>query len=94
MVSLSAVEVEEGCDVSCPLAPGVFDVVMIVGALRPGFVPVSVIRELCLAAKPGNQHAAPTEGHVTVSHSCRSLGFWTSLTSTQLHCLGRIRQGS
>ncbi|TNN25121.1 Williams-Beuren syndrome chromosomal region 27 protein [Liparis tanakae] len=26
---------------------------MIVGALRPGFVPVSVLRELCLAAKPG-----------------------------------------
>ncbi|KAF1388569.1 hypothetical protein PFLUV_G00091660 [Perca fluviatilis] len=30
-----------------------FDVVMIVGALRHGFVPVSVVRELCYAAKPG-----------------------------------------
>nr|ACQ57855.1 Williams-Beuren syndrome chromosomal region 27 protein [Anoplopoma fimbria] len=36
-----------------PAQTGVFDVVMIVGALRDGFVPVSVIRELCLAAKPG-----------------------------------------
>ncbi|XP_078100614.1 methyltransferase-like protein 27 [Sander vitreus] len=30
-----------------------FDVVMIVGALRDGFVPVSAVRELCYAAKPG-----------------------------------------
>ncbi|XP_068586090.1 methyltransferase-like protein 27 isoform X2 [Cebidichthys violaceus] len=36
-----------------PAETGMFDVVMIVGALRDGFVPVSVIRELCLAAKPG-----------------------------------------
>ncbi|TNN34074.1 Williams-Beuren syndrome chromosomal region 27 protein [Liparis tanakae] len=36
-----------------PAQPGVFDLVMIVGALRDGFVPVSVVRELCLAAAPG-----------------------------------------
>ncbi|XP_033836572.1 methyltransferase-like protein 27 [Periophthalmus magnuspinnatus] len=30
-----------------------FDVVTIVGALYPGFVPVKVVRELCHAAKPG-----------------------------------------
>ncbi|XP_030284392.1 methyltransferase-like protein 27 [Sparus aurata] len=32
---------------------GVFDVVILVGALSPGFVPVSVVRELCHATKPG-----------------------------------------
>ncbi|XP_008302870.1 Williams-Beuren syndrome chromosomal region 27 protein-like isoform X2 [Stegastes partitus] len=36
-----------------PAQPGVFDVVIIVGALRHGFVPVSIIRELHAAAKPG-----------------------------------------
>ncbi|XP_075937203.1 methyltransferase-like protein 27 [Anarhichas minor] len=36
-----------------PAQTGMFDAVMIVGALRDGYVPVSVIRELCLAAKPG-----------------------------------------
>ncbi|XP_030013731.1 methyltransferase-like protein 27 [Sphaeramia orbicularis] len=36
-----------------PAQTGVFDVVIIIGALDPGFVPVSVIRELCNAAKPG-----------------------------------------
>jgi len=54
------VQVEEGCvcwgsEKFSPLAPGVFDVVMIVGALRDGFVPFSVVRELCLAAAPGTQ---------------------------------------
>ncbi|XP_024917251.1 methyltransferase-like protein 27 [Cynoglossus semilaevis] len=36
-----------------PAEPGKFDVVMIVGALRPGLVPISVIEELYKAAKPG-----------------------------------------
>uniref|UniRef100_A0A673AIZ1 Methyltransferase-like protein 27 n=1 Tax=Sphaeramia orbicularis TaxID=375764 RepID=A0A673AIZ1_9TELE len=36
-----------------PAQTGVFDVVMIVGALYPGFVPVRTIRELHNAAKPG-----------------------------------------
>ncbi|XP_034409975.1 methyltransferase-like protein 27 [Cyclopterus lumpus] len=36
-----------------PAQTGFFDVVMIIGALRDGFVPFGVIRELCLAAKPG-----------------------------------------
>ncbi|XP_037639625.1 methyltransferase-like protein 27 [Sebastes umbrosus] len=36
-----------------PTQTGWFDVVIIVGALRDGFVPVSVVRELCDAAKPG-----------------------------------------
>ncbi|XP_028437473.1 methyltransferase-like protein 27 isoform X2 [Perca flavescens] len=36
-----------------------FDVVMIVGALRDGYVPVSVVRELCYAARPG--------GHICMS---------------------------
>ncbi|XP_036971785.1 methyltransferase-like protein 27 [Acanthopagrus latus] len=36
-----------------PAQTGVFDVVIIVGALDAGFVPVSVVRELCHAAKPG-----------------------------------------
>ncbi|XP_056295807.1 methyltransferase-like protein 27 [Pseudoliparis swirei] len=45
-----------------PAQTGVFDLVMIVGALRQGFVPVSVIRELCLAAKPG--------GYICMSRIC------------------------
>ncbi|KAM6995251.1 methyltransferase-like protein 27 [Tautogolabrus adspersus] len=36
-----------------PAQTGAFDLVVIVGALRDGFVPVSVIRELWQAAKPG-----------------------------------------
>lgn len=36
------------------LVLGTFDVVIIAGALDTGFVPVSVVRELCQATKPGN----------------------------------------
>nr|XP_046256544.1 methyltransferase-like protein 27 isoform X2 [Scatophagus argus]XP_046256545.1 methyltransferase-like protein 27 isoform X2 [Scatophagus argus] len=36
-----------------PAEPGTFDLAIIVGALRDGFVPVSVVRELCDAIKPG-----------------------------------------
>ncbi|XP_060936796.1 methyltransferase-like protein 27 [Limanda limanda] len=36
-----------------PAQTGVFDVVMVAGALCAGFAPVSVVRELCHAAKPG-----------------------------------------
>ncbi|XP_068425390.1 methyltransferase-like protein 27 [Clinocottus analis] len=36
-----------------PAQTGAFDVVIIVGALDPGFVPVTIVRELCHAAKPG-----------------------------------------
>ncbi|KAK5921525.1 hypothetical protein CgunFtcFv8_018883 [Champsocephalus gunnari] len=36
-----------------PAQTGVFDVVMLVGGLGAGFAPVSVVRELCHAAKPG-----------------------------------------
>nr|XP_040022036.1 methyltransferase-like protein 27 [Gasterosteus aculeatus aculeatus] len=36
-----------------PAKIGAFDVVIMVGALDPGFAPVSVVRELCQAAKPG-----------------------------------------
>ncbi|XP_062279061.1 methyltransferase-like protein 27 [Scomber scombrus] len=49
-----------------PAQPGRFDVVIIVGALGVGFAPVSIIRELCQAAKPGGyvcmargQHTGP-----------------------------------
>lgn len=35
------------------MVSGAFDVVIMVGALDPGFAPVSVVRELCQAAKPG-----------------------------------------
>ncbi|KAK9522328.1 hypothetical protein VZT92_018802 [Zoarces viviparus] len=44
-----------------PAQTGMFDVVMIVGGLRYDHVPVSVIRELCLAAKPG--------GHICMSRN-------------------------
>lgn len=37
------------------MVSGMFDVVIIVGALDAGFVPVSAVRELCQAAKPGDQ---------------------------------------
>ncbi|CAL1612105.1 unnamed protein product [Knipowitschia caucasica] len=36
-----------------PVGSEQFDVVTIVGALYPGFVPVKVVRELCAAATPG-----------------------------------------
>ncbi|TKS82765.1 Methyltransferase-like protein 27 [Collichthys lucidus] len=36
-----------------PAPPDTFDVVIMVGALDDGFAPVSVVRELCHAAKPG-----------------------------------------
>ncbi|KAM9353162.1 methyltransferase-like protein 27 [Symphorus nematophorus] len=36
-----------------PAQTGAFDVVIIVGALGEGYVPVNVVRELCNAAKPG-----------------------------------------
>lgn len=41
---------------------GVFDVVIIVGALDAGFVPVAAVRELCRAAKPGNELVAVSMG--------------------------------
>lgn len=46
------------------MVSGVFDVVIIVGALDAGFVPVSVVRELCHAAKPGNQLKPVTCLHI------------------------------
>lgn len=36
-----------------PVEPGAFDVVIIVGALSVGQVPVNVVKELCMATKPG-----------------------------------------
>lgn len=36
-----------------PTGPGEFDVVIVVGGLSPGFIPVSAIQEFCNAAKPG-----------------------------------------
>lgn len=36
-----------------PLPAEYFDVVVIVGALSAGQVPVNVVRELCKASKPG-----------------------------------------
>ncbi|XP_059195956.1 methyltransferase-like protein 27 [Centropristis striata] len=42
-----------------PAQTGVFDVVVIIGALREDHVPVSIIRELLAAAKPG--------GHICMS---------------------------
>ncbi|XP_078480236.1 LOW QUALITY PROTEIN: methyltransferase-like protein 27 [Lampetra planeri] len=40
-----------------------FDAVMIVGALSAGHIPVSVIRELCKAAKPGGYICMTTRGN-------------------------------
>uniref|UniRef100_A0A8C6U359 Methyltransferase like 27 n=1 Tax=Neogobius melanostomus TaxID=47308 RepID=A0A8C6U359_9GOBI len=36
-----------------PTDPGAFDVVLVLGGLSPGFIPVSAVREFCNAAKPG-----------------------------------------
>ncbi|XP_034541718.1 methyltransferase-like protein 27 [Notolabrus celidotus] len=36
-----------------PAETGVFDVVILVGGLGEGFIPVSIVRDLCHAAKPG-----------------------------------------
>ncbi|XP_037639584.1 methyltransferase-like protein 27 [Sebastes umbrosus] len=46
-----------------PAQTGMFDVVIIVGALGPGYVPVSVVRELCDAAKPGGFVCISRCGH-------------------------------
>lgn len=49
------------------LALGTFDVAVLAGALGTGFVPVSVVRELCQSTKPGNLLTA-----VTLHNSCFS----------------------
>ncbi|NP_001297841.1 Williams-Beuren syndrome chromosomal region 27 protein [Esox lucius] len=36
-----------------PVQAGWFDVVVIAGAMTPGYVPVSVVREMCEVTKPG-----------------------------------------
>lgn len=57
MTSVAGAEVRN-ITVCLPLVllSALFDVVIIVGALDVGFAPVSVVRELCDAAKPGNKH--------------------------------------
>ncbi|KAM3615206.1 uncharacterized protein V6R79_024965 [Siganus canaliculatus] len=47
-----------------PVETGVFDVVIIVGALDAGFIPVSVVRELCHASKPGGLVCMARGDHV------------------------------
>jgi len=42
---------------SPPLPADSFDVVVIVGALSVGQVPVAVVRELCKSTKPGEEFA-------------------------------------
>ena len=48
------------------VVPGMFDVVVISSGLDAGFVPVSGVRELCQAAKPGN-HGINVSDTVTCS---------------------------
>ncbi|XP_042345410.1 methyltransferase-like protein 27 [Plectropomus leopardus] len=50
-----------------PAQNDMFDVVMIVGALLETYVPVSVVRELCHAAKPGGYVCMSSVDHETVS---------------------------
>ncbi|XP_033834659.1 methyltransferase-like protein 27 [Periophthalmus magnuspinnatus] len=46
-----------------PFEQGVFDVVMIVGALSNGNVPVKVVRELCMVTKPGGYTCLTTRSN-------------------------------
>ncbi|XP_062340927.1 methyltransferase-like protein 27 [Osmerus eperlanus] len=48
---------------SLPVQSGSFDLVVIVGALSVGQVPVVVVRELCQAAKPGGYVCMTTRGN-------------------------------
>ncbi|KAM9437302.1 methyltransferase-like protein 27 isoform 2-T2 [Salvelinus alpinus] len=50
-------------DEPLPVQAGQFDVVMIVGALSDGQVPVRVLRELCQATKPGGYVCMTTRGN-------------------------------
>ncbi|KAJ7996097.1 hypothetical protein DPEC_G00233540 [Dallia pectoralis] len=50
-------------DEPLPFLAGQFDVVVIVGALSDGQVPVSVIRELCQVTKPGGYVGMTTRGN-------------------------------
>ncbi|XP_056237197.1 methyltransferase-like protein 27 [Seriola aureovittata] len=80
-----------------PAQTGAFDVVIIVGALRDGFVPVSVVRELCCAAKPGGlvcmSRVDPRSESGDRYKACmeRELqlmeeeGLWTHVVSADMH---------
>uniref|UniRef100_A0A8D3BNQ4 Methyltransferase domain-containing protein n=1 Tax=Scophthalmus maximus TaxID=52904 RepID=A0A8D3BNQ4_SCOMX len=73
-----------------PAQPGAFDVVMIIGALRPGFVPVSVIKEIYQAAKPGNQlrSCAGDEYKVSMEQELQLMedeGLWTLVATKEMH---------
>uniref|UniRef100_A0A8D3E2Y0 Methyltransferase domain-containing protein n=1 Tax=Scophthalmus maximus TaxID=52904 RepID=A0A8D3E2Y0_SCOMX len=75
-----------------PAQPGAFDVVMIIGALRPGFVPVSVIKEIYQAAKPGNQvdprSEAGDEYKVSMEQELQLMedeGLWTLVATKEMH---------
>lgn len=48
---------------SLPFQDGSFDLVVIVGALSVGQVPVAVVRELCQATKPGGYVCMTTRGN-------------------------------
>ncbi|XP_031713199.1 methyltransferase-like protein 27 [Anarrhichthys ocellatus] len=48
-----------------PVQKGLFDVVVIVGALSVGQVPVGVVRELCKSAKPGGHVCMTTRSNHT-----------------------------
>ncbi|KAK2909620.1 methyltransferase-like protein 27 [Channa argus] len=80
-----------------PAQTGTFDVVIIVGALRPGFVPVSIVRELCQAAKPGgyvcmtrvdpksesgDRYKASMELEL---HLMEDEGLWTHVATEDMH---------
>ncbi|XP_035464057.2 methyltransferase-like protein 27 isoform X1 [Scophthalmus maximus] len=80
-----------------PAQPGAFDVVMIIGALRPGFVPVSVIKEIYQAAKPGAyicmsrvdpRSEAGDEYKVSMEQELQLMedeGLWTLVATKEMH---------
>ncbi|XP_041650247.1 methyltransferase-like protein 27 [Cheilinus undulatus] len=79
-----------------PADTDMFDVVILVGALAPGFIPVSVVRELCQAARPGglvclvrgNHRGADSDRYRVELHSelwrMEEAGLWSLLGTN--HC--------
>ncbi|XP_034406697.1 methyltransferase-like protein 27 [Cyclopterus lumpus] len=70
-----------------PVQKGLFDVVVIVGALSAGQVPVNVVRELCKATKPGGHVCMTTRSNLknveykaALEHELKQMedeGLWT-----------------
>ncbi|XP_041659582.1 methyltransferase-like protein 27 [Cheilinus undulatus] len=79
-----------------PASNNTFDVVILVGGLGPGFIPVRIVRELCSAAKPGGlvclvrgeHRGAPSDRYKHELHTELKLmeeaGLWSLLATKHI----------